>query len=73
MKRTILTGCLAVAAVAGSGWFAPLREVPGTAHRFVCYLNAMQQSGQQLSFWDRVTYGLALAGQEKSQRPTGRI
>jgi uncharacterized protein (DUF2236 family) len=61
-------------AIASTGWLAPVREVPATAHRFVCYMNAMERSGQKLNFWDRVTYGLALAGApEKATRPVGRI
>ena len=60
------------ALVAVTVGFAPLRQVPATAARFVCYLGAMEQSGQQLGFWDRVTYGLVLAGSddEKKGEPT---
>ena len=50
--------------VAAAGSVTPLRRVPSTAQRFVCYYTAIQESGQQLSFWDRVTYGLLLAGTE---------
>lgn len=52
------------ALVATTGSVTPLRQVPATAHRFVCYYTAIQKSGQELSFWDRVTYGLVLAGSD---------
>ena len=55
------------ALVATTGSVTPLRQVPGTAHRFVCYYTAIQNSGQNLSFWDRVTYGLLLAGTDPGQ------
>lgn len=55
------------AVVATTGAVAPLRQVPATAQRFVCYYTAIQRSGQQLSFWDRVTYGLILAGTESGR------
>ena len=55
------------ALVATTGSVTPLRQVPSTAHRFVCYYSKIQQSGQQLSFWDRVTYGLILAGSESGR------
>lgn len=53
---------------------APLRQVPVTAQRFVSYLGAMERSGQELSFWDRVTYGLVLAGSpDKGQGEPGEL
>jgi len=68
MRRTILTGFAVAALVGGSVGFGPLRQVPATAQRFVCYLGAMEQSGQDLSFWDRVTYGLILAGSNDKKK-----
>ncbi len=68
MKRAILTGIAAAALVTGSFAVAPLRQVPATAHRFVVYLDKMEQSGQELSFWDRVTYGLVLAGSREKKK-----
>jgi len=68
MKRAILTGLAVAALVGGSVGYAPLRQVPATAQRFVCYLDAMEQSGQELSFWDRVTYGLILAGSNEKKK-----
>jgi hypothetical protein len=69
MRRTILTAALLLAFAATSATVAPLREVPATAIRFVSYMNQMEKSGQKLGFWDRVTYGLALAGKKE---PEGR-
>lgn len=68
MRRAILTGIAVAALVAGSLGFAPLRQVPVTAQRFVIYLDAMERSGQELSFWDRVTYGLLLAGSKEKKK-----
>jgi hypothetical protein len=52
------------ALMAATGSVTPLRQAPATAHRFVRYYSAIQNSGQTLSFWDRVTYGLILAGSQ---------
>lgn len=51
----------------------PVREVPQTAQRFVCYLQALDAGGQPMTFWDRVTYSLVLAGgNPKVARPRAR-
>lgn len=68
MRRAFLTGIAATALVAVSAGLAPLREVPQTAQRFVGYLHAMHRSGQDLSLWDRVTYGLLLAGSTEQKK-----
>jgi hypothetical protein len=68
MRRAILTGFAAAALVAGSAGLTPLRQLPATAQRFACYLDAMERSGQDLSFWDRVTYGLVLAGSKDKKK-----
>jgi len=68
MRRAILTGFVLAALVAGSVGFAPLRQVPATAQRFAGYLEAMERSGQDLGFWDRVTYGLVLAGSKEKKK-----
>ena len=46
---------------------SPVRALPVTAHRFICYMSAMSQSGQNLSLWDKVTYSLVLAGPNPKQ------
>lgn len=53
-----------MALAAAFAWTAPepVREVPGTAHRFVRYLAAVETPGEKLSFWDRVMVSLVLAG-----------
>lgn len=55
---------LSLAAAATFAWSAPepVRAVPGTVQRFVSYLSVLETGGQELSFWDRVTYSLVLAG-----------
>ncbi|MBL0160642.1 MAG: hypothetical protein IPP47_26700 [Bryobacterales bacterium] len=68
MRRAIVAGCMVAALAAVPVGFAPLRQVPVTAQRFVCYLDAMERSGQGLSFWDRVTYGLLLAGSQEQKK-----
>lgn len=59
-SRALLSVALAVAFAWGAP--EPVRAVPGTAQRFVGYLSVLQAGGQDLSFWDRVTYSLVLAG-----------
>ncbi len=68
MRRAILTAITVAGLVAGSAAVSPLRQVPATAQRFVEYLDAMERSGQELGFWDRVTYGLVLAGTEEKKK-----
>lgn len=68
MRRAILSAIAAAVLVTGSFAVSPLRQVPATAHRFVVYLDKMERSGQELSFWDRVTYGLVLAGSKDKKK-----
>lgn len=57
--------------LSGLGALSPLRALPATAHRFVCYMSALDQSGQPLSLWDKVTYSLVLSGPNpKQQQPS---
>jgi hypothetical protein len=72
MRRAVLTGIAAAVLVTGSFAASPLRQAPATAYRFVVYLGRMERSGQELGFWDRVTYGLVLAGsmEKKKGGPT---
>ncbi len=42
----------------------PVRDLPATTHRFLCYFSGLKQSGRQLSLWDRLAISLVLAGQE---------
>lgn len=58
--KALLTAGLAVVLA----WSAPepVRELPGTAQRFVGYLWVLEGGGQKLSFWDRVMVSLVLAG-----------
>ena len=53
---------------AGTLGFPSLRQIPATAQRFAGYLDAMERSGQELSFWDRVTDGLVLAGSNEKKK-----
>lgn len=56
-----------VLVLSGIGALSPLRALPGTAQRFVCYMSALDQSGQHLSLWDKVTYSLVLSGPNPKQ------
>lgn len=40
----------------------PVRELPSTTHRFVCYLAELNRAGRNLSLWDRLAISLVLAG-----------
>ncbi|MBI4891689.1 MAG: hypothetical protein HY821_13780 [Acidobacteria bacterium] len=58
--KALLTAALAGLFLWGAP--EPVRAVPGTAHRFVCNLAAVEAAGGKMSFWDRVTVSLVLAG-----------
>jgi hypothetical protein len=62
VSRQILGASLVVLLSLAWGAPQPVRALPSTAHRFICYMNAIDGSGQKLGFWDKVTYSLALAG-----------
>jgi hypothetical protein len=49
----------------------PVRELPTTTHRFLCYFSGLQKSGQPLSLWDRLAISLVLAGQEAGRPRSG--
>ncbi|MBI5086453.1 MAG: hypothetical protein HZB13_17895 [Acidobacteria bacterium] len=49
----------------------PVKALPSMAYSFVHYMNAIDRSGQDLGFWDKVTYSLALAGSQ-SRKPSDR-
>ncbi|MBI5282867.1 MAG: hypothetical protein HY858_14375 [Candidatus Solibacter usitatus] len=40
----------------------PVKALPTMAYSFMRYMSAIDRSGQELGFWDKVTYSLALAG-----------
>lgn len=56
----------------GLGAFRPVRAMPATAHRFFDYMRAIDQSGQNLGFWDKLTYSLILAG-PNPRRPAAPV
>ncbi len=43
---------------------APVRRLPSTTHKFVCYFSELERSGRGMSLWDRLTISLVLAGTE---------
>jgi hypothetical protein len=51
----------------------PVRRLPSTTHKFVCYFSELERNGKGLSLWDRLTISLVLAGTEDGghggQRP----
>lgn len=46
---------------------APVRRLPSTTHKFVCYFSELERSGKGMSLWDRLTISLVLAGTEESR------
>lgn len=59
----------------GLGDIRPVRALPVTAQRFFAYMHAIDQSGQDLGFWDKLTYSLILSGpnpHQSSTRPVAR-
>jgi len=44
----------------------PVRRLPTTTHRFVCYFSELERHGKGLSLWDRLTISLVLAGTEEN-------
>jgi len=65
---------VSVLALASFAWgtVGPVRALPSTAQRFFCYLDALGKSGQELTFWDRVTYSLVLAGERPKAPQSAR-
>lgn len=72
----------ALLSAAAAIWLAlappdPVRELPTTTQRFLCYFSGLREAGQPLSFWDRLAISLVLAGQEAAgpraggQEPAG--
>lgn len=51
---------------------SPVRALPATAHRFISYMNALDQAGQSLSLSDKITYSLVLSGPNPKQVRRGR-
>ena len=58
----MLAGTVLALASFAWGTMPPVRALPQTAQRFICYMDAMEKSGQDLGLWDRITYSLVLAG-----------
>jgi|GEM_PF-2893490 len=46
----------------------PVRELPSTTHRFVCYFAEVNRAGRNLSLWDRLAISLVLAGSEPATK-----
>lgn len=71
MAVAALALCLASAGFGGVG---PLQALPETAHKVYCYYTALQRNSQPMSWWDRVTYSLILAGADgnSARKPASR-
>ncbi|MBN9659664.1 MAG: hypothetical protein J0H49_15885 [Acidobacteria bacterium] len=63
----VLAGAVLVMVSLGLGAIEPVRALPATAQRFISYMHAIEESGQKLGFWDRVTYSLILSGPNPRQ------
>lgn len=59
MAMASLALCLASVSFGGVG---PLQALPKTAQKIYCYYTALERNSQPMSWWDRVTYSLILAG-----------
>ncbi len=46
----------------------PVRRLPSTTHKFVCYFSELERSGTGMSLWDRLTISLILAGAEDGRK-----
>nr|WP_321470350.1 hypothetical protein [uncultured Paludibaculum sp.] len=58
----------------GLGAIEPVRALPATAQRFCSYMQAIDHSGQNLGFWDRIIYSLILSGPNPRQpRPPSAV
>lgn len=69
-KAPVFAGTILALASCAWGNLSPMRALPGTASRFLCYMEKMETSGQQLTLWDRITYSLVLSGPNPQARPT---
>ncbi|MEJ5368802.1 MAG: hypothetical protein WHT08_10815 [Bryobacteraceae bacterium] len=68
---------LALLSVAAALWMfaaapAPVRRLPSTTHKFVCYFSELERTRKDLSLWDRLTISLVLAGAESGEQAEGR-
>jgi hypothetical protein len=50
----------------------PVRRLPSTTHRFVCYFSELERTGSGLSVWDRLAISLVLAGRDERGDGGGR-
>jgi hypothetical protein len=63
-KATAVASLALCLAGVGFGGIEPLQALPKTAHRVYCYYTALQRNAQPMTWWDRVTYSLILAGSD---------
>lgn len=50
----------------------PVRRLPSSTHKFVCYFSELERSGTGMSLWDRLTISLILAGAEDGRKKQPR-
>lgn len=50
----------------------PVRRLPSTTQKFVCYFSELERSGKGMSLWDRLTISLVLAGTEEGRQDEAR-
>jgi hypothetical protein len=63
-KATVVASvalCLASASFAG---VEPIQALSKTAQKVYCYYTALERNAQPMTWWDRVTYSLILAGSD---------
>lgn len=50
----------------------PVKRLPSTTHKFVCYFSELERSGKGMSLWDRLTISLVLAGTDEGRQDEAR-
>ncbi len=63
-KATLAAGLALCLTTASFGGVEPLQALSKTAQKVYCYYTALEKNAQPMSWWDRMTYSLILAGSE---------
>jgi hypothetical protein len=64
---------LVLVSLAGAGRTEPARHFLGSAHQFVRYYRALEETSLRASFWDRVALSLVLATSECPKVPRAKV
>ncbi len=67
-NKATLAASLALCLTSASfGGVEPIQALSKTAQKVYCYYTALEKNAQPMSWWDRMTYSLILAGSEIRQ------